>query len=217
MKVYFINGSPRTQWNTGTVLEKAMEGAKSAGAQTERIDLYPLKYKGCVSCFACKRIGGKCYGKCAQKDELAPVLEKLSAADGIIFGTPIYFYNITSGMQAFLERFFFPYLLYSNKSISAYPQKIPSGFIYTMNMTAEEMHAAGVDANIKAGQIFAQKILGMQPQVLYVNNTYQFSDYSKYESSKYSETEKAAYRQAQFPIDCQKAFEMGRKIAGGVN
>ena len=210
MKIYFVNGSPRKQWNTGTVLKKAAEGAASAGAETELIHLYDLKYKGCVSCFACKRIGGKFHGKCAQKDGLTPVLEKLSAADGIVFGTPIYFYNITSGMQAFLERFFFPYDLYSGKLASGYPKKIPSGF---MNMTAESMRRAGVDTNVKAGPLFAEEILGIKPEVLYVNNTYQFSDYGKYESSKFSETEKASYKQTQFPADCQKAFEMGRRIA----
>ncbi len=213
LKIYFVNGSPRKQWNTGTVLKRAIEGATSVGAETELINLYDLKYKGCISCFACKMIGGKFHGKCAQKDDLSPILEKLSKADGIVFGTPIYFYNITSGMQAFLERFFFPYDLYSREIVSGYPKKIPIGFIYTMNMTAESMHMAGIDTNVKAGQLFAEEILGMKPEVLYVNNTYQFSNYSKYESSKFSEIEKAAYKQTQFPIDCQKAFEIGRKIA----
>ena len=53
-KVYAINGSPRRNKNTATLLDKVLEGVKEAlpDAVTERIDLYGLKYTGCVSCFA---------------------------------------------------------------------------------------------------------------------------------------------------------------------
>ena len=52
MKVMAINGSPRKKWNTATLLDKALEGAASQGAETELIHLYDLNYKGCISCFA---------------------------------------------------------------------------------------------------------------------------------------------------------------------
>jgi hypothetical protein len=58
------------------LLEKAVEGAKSVGAEAELIHLYDLDFKGCISCFACKTLGGKSYGRCAVKDGLAPVLER---------------------------------------------------------------------------------------------------------------------------------------------
>ena len=77
MKVIAINGSPRKKWNTATLLEKALEGAASEGAETELIHLYDLNFKGCTSCFACKLKDGKSYGKCAMKDELTPVLDKI--------------------------------------------------------------------------------------------------------------------------------------------
>ncbi|MCO5381118.1 MAG: flavodoxin family protein [Methanosarcina barkeri] len=57
MKVIAINGSPRKKWNTATLLEKALEGAVSEGAETEIIHLYDLNFKGCTSCFACKLKG----------------------------------------------------------------------------------------------------------------------------------------------------------------
>jgi len=65
MKIIGINGSPRKAWNTAILLNKAMEGAASKGAETELIQLYDLNYKGCTSCFACKIKNGKSYGKCA--------------------------------------------------------------------------------------------------------------------------------------------------------
>ena len=73
MKVIAINGSPRKNWNTATMLEKALEGTASEGAETELIHLYDLNFKGCTSCFACKLKDGKSYGKCAMKDELTHV------------------------------------------------------------------------------------------------------------------------------------------------
>ena len=56
MKIIAINGSPRENKNTGTLLKKALEGAESCGAEIEFINLYDLDYKGCISCFACKSV-----------------------------------------------------------------------------------------------------------------------------------------------------------------
>ena len=77
-KVYAINGSPRKNWNTATLLKHALEGAASQGAETELIHLYDLNFKGCTSCFSCKLKDGESFGKCAMKDGLTPVLEKLA-------------------------------------------------------------------------------------------------------------------------------------------
>ena len=54
MKAIAINGSPRRNWNTDTLLKKALKGADSVGAETELIHLYNLNFKGCNSCFFCK-------------------------------------------------------------------------------------------------------------------------------------------------------------------
>ncbi len=85
MKIAAFNGSPRKNWNTATLLNKALEGAASQGAETELIHLYDLKYKGCISCFACKTKDGSSYGKCPVQDDLAPVFKKIEEADAIIF------------------------------------------------------------------------------------------------------------------------------------
>jgi multimeric flavodoxin WrbA len=69
MKVIAINGSPRKNKNTATLLNKALEGAASQGSETELIHLYDLNFKGCISCFSCKLKSGKNYGKCALKDD----------------------------------------------------------------------------------------------------------------------------------------------------
>jgi hypothetical protein len=52
-----------------------------------------------------------------------------------------------------------------------------------------------------------------KPLVMYSNNTYQFDDNSKYKADVFSEEEKAAHRKIQFPLDCQRAFELGASLS----
>jgi hypothetical protein len=40
-------------------------------------------------------------------------------------------------------------------------------------------------------------------------DTYQFDDYSKYVATNFDPVEKAKRRAEVFPLDCEKAFEMG--------
>ena len=77
MKVLGINGSPRKKWNTATLLKHDLEGAASQGAETELVHLYDLEYKGCISCFSCKQVGGKSEGRCAMEDGATPILKKI--------------------------------------------------------------------------------------------------------------------------------------------
>ena len=212
MKVYAINGSPRKNKNTATLLQKALDGvkecAKGKEIETEIINLYDLKYTGCKSCFACKRLGGKSYGKCALKDDIQEVLEKVSQADGLIFGSPIYFSTITGQLQSFLERLIFPYLVYDKDRSSIAPKKMPTAFIYTMNAPEEIMDQIGYPKTFNNIESAIERML-TKPLVMYSNNTYQFDDYSKYKADAFSEEAKAEHRKIQFPIDCQKAFELG--------
>ena len=210
MKFYALNGSPRKKKNTATVLAKALEGVAAAcpQAQTEMLHLYDYNYKGCISCFECKKIGGKSYGRCAVRDDLAPVLEKLSQADGIIFGSPVYFSDVTGEMRSFFERFLFPCLVYDAEYSSIAPKKMPTAFIYTMNVTESFMREMNYPAQLGAIQSFLGRLL-TPPTVLYVYDTYQFTDYSKYRADRFSEQDKLKRKQEFFPQDCQKAFELG--------
>ena len=215
MKVYAINGSPRKNKNTATLLQKALDGVKKSAIgkeiETEIINLYDLNYTGCKSCFACKRLGGASYGKCALKDDIHEISEKLSEADGLIFGSPIYFGTITGQLQSFLERLLFPYLVYDENYSSIPPKKMPTAFIYTMNAPKELMNQIGYLKTFNNIESTIEHIL-TKPLVMYSNNTYQFDDYSKYKSNAFSEEAKAAHRKIQFPLDCQKAFELGANL-----
>lgn len=212
MNIIAINGSPRKNGNTAELLRHALAGAASCGANTKRIDLYDLSYKGCVSCFYCKR-KDRHHGICALQDELSPVLTELKEADGIIFGSPIYYDNISSGMSAFLERFLFSNYIYSEDVPTVFPKTIPTGFVYSMNITREQSERVHVQLNLEKYQRSVTEILGAAPKLLYVYNTWQFSDYSKYESSIFSEADKRRQREEQFPLDCKAAYDMGKALA----
>ena len=211
MKVIGINGSPRKKWNTATLVEKALEGAALEGAETELIHLYDLNFKGCISCFACKLKDGKSYGKCAMKDELTPVLEKLRNADVVILGSPNYLGNSTGEMRSFMERFIFPYLVYSASPQSLYPKNIPVGYIYTMNMKEDLFEAFGFSKVIELNEMVATRTFGYS-ESLCSTDTYQFTDYSKYVVDMFDPEEKAKRREEIFPQDCEKAFDMGARF-----
>ncbi|MCM1270731.1 MAG: flavodoxin family protein [Ruminococcus flavefaciens] len=212
MNVIAINGSPRKNGNTITLLKEALKGAESQDIQTQQVDLYDLKYKGCVSCFYCKR-KDRPHGTCAMRDDLSPLLEKLKAVDAVIFGSPIYYDNITSGMTAFLERFLFSNYIYSEDIPTVFPKKLPTGFIYSMNITKEQSERVHVPSNLEKYQRSITEVLGHKPELLYVYNTWQFTDYSKYESSIFSEKDKRKQRKEQFPLDCKAAYDMGVLLA----
>lgn len=212
MYVLAINGSPRKNWNTAILLNKALEGAASHGATTELIHLYDLNYKGCISCFACKLKDGKSYGKCAYQDDLSPVLEKIDNADAVILGSPIYFGNVTGEMRSLMERMLFQYLVYDESHSSLVTKKKPIGFIYTMNIKEDMLKEWGYDRVFLANENTLKRIFGASESLL-STDTYQFSDYSKYVTSAFDEAEKSKSRQKVFPKDCEKAFEMGSKFA----
>ncbi|HEY8910205.1 MAG TPA: flavodoxin family protein [Desulfosporosinus sp.] len=216
MKVLAINGSPRKNWNTAILLNKALEGAASQGAETELIHLYDLNYKGCISCFACKLKGGRSYGRCAVNDELSPILRKVEEVDAIILGSPIYLGIATGEMRSFMERLVFQYLVYDESRSSLFKQKISTGFIYTMGATENQVRQMGYEQNLMSVEMAMKRIFGASESLL-VTDTLQFDDYSKYVATAFNPEEKAKRRNEEFPKDCQKAFEMGAKFAEHVD
>ena len=211
MKVIAINGSPRKNHNTAALLKKALEGAQANGAETELIHLYDLNYKGCTSCFACKRKDGPSYGTCACKDELSPILQKIKEADAIILGSPIYLHDVTGQMHAFLERMVFPFITYTEGYKSLFERKIKIGLIYTMNVTAAQMEERGFRSTLNDNEDFLKKVFG-HSESLFSHDTYQFDDYDKYVVTVFDKHHKALVRENQFPKDCLNAYDMGQRF-----
>jgi multimeric flavodoxin WrbA len=155
---------------------------------------------------------GEGYGRCAVNDELTPILKKVAEADAIILGSPIYLGTVTGEMSSFLERLIFPYLVYDVNHSTLFKRRIKTGLIYTMGAPEDQMKLMGVDRHLNMVEMFMKRTFG-EAESLFVFDTYQFDDYSKYESSRFNVEEKAKRRREEFPKDCQKAFEMGVRFA----
>ena len=211
MNVIAINGSPRKKWNTATLLEKALEGAASQGAESELIHLYDLDFKGCTSCFCCKLKGGARYGSCAMKDGLTPVLEKIATADAFILGSPIYFGTVTGEMRSCMERLLFQYLAYTRPPSSVFDRKISTAFIYTMNVSEEIMKDFHYPVHFGMNENYLTRIFG-KSETLCSFETLQFDDYDKVVFNYFDPEERKERHRTVFPVDCEKAFELGVRL-----
>ena len=207
MKVIAINGSPRKTWNTATLLQHALEGAASQGAETKLYHLIDYDFKGCRGCLACKKVGGKSYGKCAARDGLTPILEEIGQeADAFILGSPIYIGGLTAEMRALIERLLYPYAKYDKAMTNLFTRRIPVGVVYTMNWTPELLKFMHVGLEFVEGSL--EKTFGPLEK-LCCYDTLQVDDYAKYDITLFDVDAKKKRREEQFPIDCQSAFDMG--------
>lgn len=100
MKVLGINGSAREDGNTAILIRTVFEELEAAGIETELVQFSGQVIEPCKACWAC---GGQ--KNCVhRKDIFRDVFEKMAGADGILLGSPVYSANVSSNMQAFLER-----------------------------------------------------------------------------------------------------------------
>ena len=99
MKILAVSCSPRKNGNTIAMLEKALDGAREDGADVELYSVAGKNIQPCDGCWGCTKTG-----RCHIKDDMQELYEKLIAADGIIFGTPIYFWGMTAQAKAVIDR-----------------------------------------------------------------------------------------------------------------
>ncbi|MDE2522294.1 MAG: flavodoxin family protein [Methanocorpusculum sp.] len=100
MKILGIATSPRKGGNSQKLVESILAGAKDAGAETELICLTDQNIHPCIGCGYCK----SGHDTCAQKDDMSMLYEKIAAADGIIFGAPIYFGRLNAQAYMVIDR-----------------------------------------------------------------------------------------------------------------
>ena len=214
LKAMFFNGSPRKNKNTADMLQSAMRGAEAACAETELVHLYDIDFKGCKSCFACKLKNSKCNGICALKDDLRPVLERARQADILVLGSPVYYSYPTGVIRAFMERLCFPvgtYMYENGKHICLRDKVIPTAMIFTMNCPEDYMRQINYPILLEENTKVMADIFGYS-ETLYVCNTYQFNDYSRYEFNLFSEEDKRKYRDEHYDLDLKNAYELGIRL-----
>lgn len=101
MKVILFNGSPREKGCTYTALTKVAEALENEGIETEIFHAGKVT-KGCLACGACSKLG-----KCITDDCVNEALEKIAAADGFVFGSPVYYAGASGEITSFLNRLFY--------------------------------------------------------------------------------------------------------------
>jgi multimeric flavodoxin WrbA len=92
-------GSPRIKGNTDLLIDEALKGAQSQGAEVEKIVVDKLKIAPCREIYACLKDG-----KCFIKDDMNDIYPKILAADAVIVASPIFFYTVSPQLLSLISR-----------------------------------------------------------------------------------------------------------------
>lgn len=103
MTVLLVNGSPHEKGCTYTALAEVEKQLKANGIETDWFQLGNRPVRGCIACRGCVSLG-KCVFDDDGCNELA---EKMSAADGIVIGSPVYYAGPNGALCALLDRAFY--------------------------------------------------------------------------------------------------------------
>lgn len=97
--VLIISTSLRKGGNSDTLAEEFARGAREAGNQLEKIELYNKTIGFCKGCLACQKSL-----RCVIHDDADTIAQKMLTADVIVFATPIYYYEMSGQMKTMLDR-----------------------------------------------------------------------------------------------------------------
>lgn len=213
-KIIAINASPRSTWNTASLVREAAKGAESEGAEVRVFDLYKLeKFTGCISCFGCKLPGH--LGVCVCRDGLTEVLEEIRHADGLIIGTPNYLGDVSAAFRSLYERLIFQSLSYKTEPGSYNEHLIPVLFIMTSNCAEEFYDKIGYDKMLENYKNTLGRMVG-PATVMVCGDTLQVDDYGKYNWTMFDPEAKKARHETVFPEELKKAFLLGSEMAKSV-
>lgn len=102
MKILGICGSPRLNGNTEILLQTALAKAQELGAETELVTLAGKSISPCDGCYYCREADKGC----RIQDDMQDIYAKILGADGIILGTPVYFWTVSAQAKALIDRTF---------------------------------------------------------------------------------------------------------------
>jgi multimeric flavodoxin WrbA len=104
MKVVAIAGSPHIKGNTSYLIDEALKELAAKGIETEKISLGEVNVAPCQGHDDCGT-----FKICKIKDDGPEIIRKFNEADGVILATPVYFFDVTAQMKAFIDRNFFTF------------------------------------------------------------------------------------------------------------
>lgn len=103
-RVIAIVGSYRRSGATQSAVEAILEGARAKGGETRTFQLSEQHLEFCTNCRRCTQLPGVQRGRCAQEDDLGPMLDAIENADAIVLASPVNYFNATALFRRFLER-----------------------------------------------------------------------------------------------------------------
>jgi len=137
-KVLGIYGSPRAEGNSDSLLDAALEGARSAGARADRIYVRDLKMEGCRECGKCDRTG-----ECVVKDDMQKIYPLLKKAGTIFLASPVFFYGFPGGLKALIDR---AQALWAGKNLTkSKGLKAGKGYLLAVGATRGKNLFAGIE------------------------------------------------------------------------
>jgi multimeric flavodoxin WrbA len=101
-KILILNGSPRKNGKTASLVQAFIEGAESVGNEVKELYLQGMNIGGCLACEGCQRNGGTC----VQKDDMQTVNEAFLWADVVVFASPQYWGTITGQLKIVIDRLY---------------------------------------------------------------------------------------------------------------
>jgi len=105
MKVVAFNGSPKQKGNTYHAIKMVAEELEKEGIEVEVVHVGNKVIRGCLACGACAKNNNE---KCViDNDEVNEWIQKMKAADGMLFGSPVHYSAIGGTMKSFLDRAFY--------------------------------------------------------------------------------------------------------------
>ncbi len=120
-QVLVISSSPRKGGNSDILCDQLIKGAEEAGHTVAKVQLADKKINYCTACYVCQE------GTCPKKDDVAPILEAMMAADVIVLATPVYFYTMCAQLKVLIDR-----------TVAIYPRLTNKHFYYIMTMADDD-------------------------------------------------------------------------------
>jgi multimeric flavodoxin WrbA len=158
-KVLILSSSPRKKGNSNALCDRFLEGAIEAGHQVEKVVLAEKKINYCTGCYACKG-----NGRCAQKDDMAQILDSMVAADVIVLATPVYFYTMCAQMKTVIDR-----------TVAGYTRIAKKNFYFIV--TAADSDKAALERTIEGFRAFTSCLPGAKEKgIVYGTGAWEIGD-----------------------------------------
>jgi multimeric flavodoxin WrbA len=104
MKIVSIFGSPRKKGNTAKVLNWVEDELRSLGHEVERVNTTDYTVNPCLECYTCTKKPDE--PGCPQKDDCVSIMNKMIAADAILYASPLFCWSWSAQIKPLIDRHF---------------------------------------------------------------------------------------------------------------